>query len=199
MHRGKTWRLRSSQRALIGLLGLGLAACGAPAEVWMGTAEIEFEATSTLHDFTGTASAEPFLFSIVPAGDFATLGGTAAVAVATMDTRHAKRDANLRKMFAAERYPLLVGTVAPIRVDLNAPPPSIPIQLTICERTRTVPATVSNWQREEGLYRFELTLSLSLQAFALEPPVILGFIRVGDAVVVRARVRLARSPDSARP
>ncbi|MGD9612934.1 MAG: YceI family protein, partial [Kiritimatiellia bacterium] len=158
-----------------------------------------FEATSTLHDFTGTAPVEPFPVSVVQEGDFALLEGTAAVAVAQMDTRHAKRDANLRKTFAAERYPLIIGTVAPIRIDLNTPPPSIPIQLTICERTRTVPATVSNWQSEEGFYRFELTLSLSLQAFALEPPVILGFIRVGDAVVVRARVQLAKPPGSARP
>ncbi|MGD9782973.1 MAG: hypothetical protein AB7V14_12620, partial [Kiritimatiellia bacterium] len=82
MHRKRPWLLRSSHRALIGLLGLGLTTPGAPAEIWTGTAAIEFEATSTLHDFTGTAPVEPFPVSVVQEGDFALLEGTAAVAVA---------------------------------------------------------------------------------------------------------------------
>ena len=181
---------------LIVLLGLATAA---PAEIWTGTAEITFEGTSTLHDFSGQAPVAPFPVSVVQEGNFATLGATVAVAVAQMDTRDAKRDENLRRMFAAERYPLVVGTVPPIQIDLASPPASIPIQIAIRDRTRTIPAALSNWQPADGRYRFELTLNLSLQDFGLKPPVLLGLIRVGDAVVVRARATLARRPENASP
>lgn len=175
------------------LLGFVLATA-APAEVWTGTAEIEFDATSTLHDFSGTAPVAPFPVSVVQEGNSATLGGTATVAVAQLDTRHAKRDANLRKMFAAERYPLAVGTVPPVRIDRNSPPATLPIQLAIRDRVRTMAAALSNWEAAENSLRFELAMTLSLREFGLEPPVLLGFIRVGDAVAVRARVALERPP-----
>ena len=180
----------------LALLGLATAA---PAEIWTGTAEISFAGTSTLHDFSGQAPVSPFPVSVVHEGHFATLGGTVVVAVARMDTRDAKRDENLRRMFAAERYPLVVGTVPPIRIDWASPPASIPIQLAIRDRTRTISATLSNWETADGRYQFELTLNLSLRDFELKPPVLLGLIRVGDAVVVHVRATLARSPESASP
>ena len=182
----------------IALLGLGLAT-GASAEVWTGTASIEFDAVSTLHDFTGTAPAEPFRCSIVREEGFVTLGGTALVAVAKMDTRHAKRDANLRAMFEAGSHPFISGAAASIRFEDGIPPASIPLQIAIRDRARTVPAALSDWRQEDGEIRFELTLTISLQAFELEPPVLLGLIRVGDAVAVRARVRLTRPAGSAKP
>ena len=171
------------------LLGLSLAATQATAEVWTGSAQIEFEATSTLHDFTGTAPVEPFHLSIVQEGKFATLGGTAAVAVARLDTRHAKRDANLRKTFSAERYPFIAGVVDAVRIS-PADRPQVPIQLTIRDATRPVPATLDNWQLDDNRLRFDLSMVVSLRAFNLSPPVILGFIRVGDAVSVRVRCDL---------
>ncbi|HRT06178.1 MAG TPA: YceI family protein [Kiritimatiellia bacterium] len=179
-------------------VGLGLAS-PADAEVCSGTAEIEFDATSTLHDFTGTAPAEAFVLEMEWDGSGATLGGTATVAVAKMDTRHAKRDENLRKMFAADRYPLVSGALPLTRIDLAETPASLPIQLTIRDRTRTVAAFLSNWQPAGDRCRFDLAMTLSLREFGLEPPVLLGFIRVGDAVAVRAHVALERPAAADRP
>lgn len=192
------WPAIRARSVWIAAIGLGLA-CHADAEVWSGTAEIEFDATSTLHDFTGTAPAEAFLLEMDWDGSGATLGGTATVAVAKMDTHHAKRDANMRKMFAAERYPLMTGALPLTRIDLADAPASLPIQLTIRDRTRAVSASLSNWQSADGRCRFDLAMTLSLREFGLEPPVLLGFIRVGDAVAVRAHVTLERPADIDRP
>ena len=161
----------------------------AQAEVWQGQAEIEFHATSTLHDFSGTVRAQPFSVLLAVDEPTATLGGTAQVAVAQMDTRHAKRDANMRKMFDAARFPLITGAVGPIRIDPASRTP-VPLLLTIRDRTQTVPATLADWRMENGILRFELDMVLSLRKCGLSPPVLLGFIKVGDAVSVRIRVEL---------
>lgn len=172
-----------------------LAACAAaptPAAIWQGQAEIEFQATSTLHDFSGTARTEPFTVLATPDGAIATLGGTATVAVAQMVTRHAKRDENMRKMFEAQRFPLVAGVVEPIRFD-PASQPQIPLLLTIRGRTQTVPAILENWRMEKNRLRFELSMTLSLRKSGLSPPVLFGLIRVGDAVSVRVRAELEKS------
>lgn len=182
------------------LAGMLIAARTASAEtnVWQGQAEIEFHATSTLHDFSGTVRAQPFSVLLAMNDPAATLGGTAQVAVAQMDTRHAKRDANMRKMFEAVRFPLITGVVGPIRIE-PANRPQVSLLLTIRDRTRTVPATLSNWRMENGILRFDLDMVLSLKESGLSPPVILGFIRVGDVVSVRIRVELRRPSDTAAP
>ena len=179
-------------------MGLGLAT-RTVADLWTGTAEVEFNATSTLQDFAGTAPAEPFALAMEWDGSGTTFGGTGTVAVAKMDTRHAKRDANLRKMFSAERYPLAIGALPRTRIDVAAPPASLPLQLTIRDRTQTVSVALSNWQLADNHCRFDLAMTLSLREFGLEPPVLLGFIRVGDAVAVRARVMLKRPAEADRP
>ena len=90
------WPAIWARSAWIAAIGLGLAR-HADAEVWSGTAEIEFNATSTLHDFTGTAPAEAFVLELEWDGSGATLGGTATVGVGKMDTPHAQRDGHRRQ------------------------------------------------------------------------------------------------------
>jgi hypothetical protein len=167
----------------------------AESDVWQGRAAIEFHATSTLHDFSGTAQADPFFFLVALDGPSATLGGTAIVAVAQMDTRHAKRDANMRKMFDAELFSIITGVVEPIRIDPTTRP-QVPLLLTIRDRTQTVPAKLAGWRMDNGILRFELAMSLSLQKSGLTPPVLFGFIKVGDAVAVRIHVDLEKPPDA---
>lgn len=181
-------RRRLAGGILAGLLLTGWTPA-ADAENWQGTADIEFQATSTLHDFSGTVRAQPFIVHVALDGASTTLGGTATVAVAQMDTRHAKRDANMRKMFDAARAPLITGVVESIRID-PALRPQVPLQLTIRGRTQTVPATLAGWRLENGVLRFELAMTLSLLKSGLSPPVLLGFIKVGDAVSVRVHVEL---------
>ncbi|NCD22658.1 MAG: YceI family protein [Spartobacteria bacterium] len=174
------------------LPGVLLASRAQPArtEVWQGKADIEFQGTSTLHDFSGTVRTRPFTLVGTLDESAATLGGTATVAVAEMDTRHAKRDENMRKMFAADRFPLLAGVLNPIRFE-PAARPELPLHLTIRDQTQTVPATLTRWQRESETLQFDLNMVLSPRALGLSPPVLMGFIRVGDAVSVRIRAELA--------
>ena len=168
----------------------------AQAEVWRGQAEIEFQATSTLHNFSGTAQTNPFACRVDRDGTVTVLACTAHVAVAGMDTRHTKRDINMRRMFAADRHPAVIGVMDPIRVDPDDLSLPVPIHLTIREQTFTVPATLSDWQQTGTDLRFDLSLTLSLRLSGLVPPVILGFIRVGDAVQVRIRVKLESPLDA---
>lgn len=156
---------------------------------WRGQADIAFQATSTLHDFSGTVQADPFALDLALDGSTATLSVTAAVAVAQMDTRHAKRDENMRKMFDAARFPLVVGALDSARIDTMKKSP-VPVRLTIRARTTSIPATIQDWRMENGKIVFTLGMTLSLRDVGLSPPVILGFIRVGDAVPVRVRVEL---------
>ena len=181
----KSWLLAGS------LMVAQIAA--AAVEDWPGRAEIEFQATSTLHDFSGTVRTEPFHALVDLDGAVATLGGTAVVAVAQMDTRHLKRDENMRAMFEAVRFPLITGILEPTRIDPATPAP-VPLRLQIRDRTQTVPVTLADWQVKADRIQFDLTMVLSLEKFGLKPPVLLGFIKVGDSVAVRIRGALEKPP-----
>ena len=174
----------------LAIFGLSSSAC---AEIWRGQAEIAFEATSTLHDFSGAAKTDPFALSVVLDGTQATLGGTVTVAVAQLDTRHARRDENMRKMFDSARFPLAVGVLENLRIETRADSPAS-LDLTIRGRTTTVPAQIRNWRMENGSLRFDGEMTLSLEELGLSPPVLLGFITVGDAVKVRVRAALEQTP-----
>lgn len=186
-------RIQSSSHFLRAALLASALASSASGEIWRGTADIEFRGTSTLHDFSGTARTEPFSILVETDGLAATLGGTAAVAVARMNTRHAKRDENMRAMFEAERHPFVVGALESARIDTGRES-SVPLQLTIRDRTTPVPATIRNWRTENGAIRFGLDLTLSLRAIGLSPPVLLGILKVGDAVSVHADVVMEKPP-----
>ena len=161
------------------------------ADTWQGSAEVRFEATSTLHDFAGTVRTQPFAGLVTLDDSVAILSATASVAVADMDTRHAKRDMNMRKMFAADRFPLVTGVLE--RARLEPPfPRQVPLRLTIRDHEQTVPAAITDVQSLDGRLRFNLALELSLRQCRLSPPVILGFIRVGDIVQVRLQVELEK-------
>ncbi len=181
------------------VLGVALLLAGwiatARAEVWSGKAHIEFQATSTLHDFSGTVQTEPFQFIVDPDGTWVTLAATASVAVAHMNTQHAKRDENMRKMFDAARFPSIRGEIDSIRVNPTLQP-EIPLRLTMLNRTQVIPATLRNWRLENGLLHVDLAMTISLQKSGLSPPVILGFIKVGDTVDVLIHIELKAEPFS---
>ena len=179
---------------LAGFLAFSAVSASA-AELRRGAAEIEFQGTSTLHDFSGTAKTEPFDVLAEPDGGAMIVSGTATVAVARFDTRHARRDENMRKMFDAARFPFATGTLESARID-PAGDSSATLALTIRDRTFRVPATIRNARTEDGAIRFDLDLVLSLREIGLAPPVLLGVIRVGDRVPVRVRVALEIAPEN---
>jgi polyisoprenoid-binding protein YceI len=193
MTSSKKFRVCHVKWILAGVFIASLAPVG-DAETWRGAAKIAFQGTSTLHDFSGTAQADPFPFLVALDGKSATLGGTALVAVARMDTQHAKRDENMRTMFEATRFPLITGVLAPVQIN-PAAATQVPLELTIRGRSLTVPATLTGWRMEDNVLHFELDMTLSLQQFGLSPPVLLGFIKVGDAVPVQVRATLEKAAD----
>ena len=167
------------------------------ADTWQGSAEVRFEATSTLHDFAGTVRTQPFAGLVTFDDSVAILSATASVAVADMDTRHAKRDMNMRRMFAADRFPLVTGVLDQARLEPPFPR-QVPLRLTICDHVQTIPATIVDARLQDGRLRFDLALELSLRECRLSPPVILGFIKVGDLVQVRIQVDMEK-PAGADP
>ena len=160
------------------------------AETWRGEADIDFAGTSMLHNFEGGVKADPFAAQVSMNGKMATLGGTVVVAVVQMNTGHAKRDANMRKMFDSLHFPKIIGVVDPIEIDTGAARSRVPMKLTIRDQTQTVAAKVTGWKIEGNTLRCELRMNLSLKASGLVAPAVLGIIKVGDEVSVRARVVL---------
>ncbi len=130
-------------------------------------------------------------------GTQAALDGTATVAVARMDTRHARRDENMRKMFDSARFPLAVGVLENVRIDTRTDSPAA-LVLTIRGRATTVPAQIRKWRMENGGLRFAGEMTLSLEVLGLSPPVLMGFITVGDAVKVQVRAALEKAPQRRR-
>ena len=186
-------RIQTGMRLVVTALLVSTLGPSAFAEIRRGSADIEFQGTSTLHDFSGTAKTDPFDALVESEGTATLVSGTATVAVARFDTGHANRDKNMRKMFDAARFPFATGTLEPVRID-RAKDSAATLVLTIRDRTTRVPATIRNWQMEGHVIRFDLDMTLSLREIGLSPPVLLGVIRVGDAVPVRVRIALEKTP-----
>ncbi|MDZ8119719.1 YceI family protein [Pontiella agarivorans] len=153
------------------------------------TAFVTFKGTSTLHDFEGTATSQPFAltFTEIPEIGQIRLSATADLNVSTMDTANKKRDRKMFTMLDREHFQLISGslpeTVIPVSGSGHAR-----LKLKIRDTEQYVEATLSNWQREGNTIRVDLTFPVSLAAFGLKPPSVLGMIRVGDTVNVTCEI-----------
>jgi len=165
-----------------------------------GTCQIDFTGTSTLHDFSGTAACQPFTLSksTDQSSPYALVGDQVSVAVAGMDTDNKKRDKKMHGMFDAEHFPLISGRVDALTPQIiSALKPSqsdtqgkLPLHLKIRDIDLPQTALVSNIQESEEQLELDLELELSLKAYQLEPPSVLGLIRVGDLVKVKIHLLL---------
>lgn len=168
-----------------------------------GSCQINFSGTSTLHDFSGTASCEPFVVALdsqQPAG-LRLVGETVEVAVADMDTDNNKRDKKMRAMFEADRFPFISGRIealspqvierlaAAARGNVNT---QIKTHLKIRDTDLPQTARVSKILEDESQLELELEFELSLKAYQLKPPSFLGLIRVGDRVKVKIHLLLEK-------
>jgi polyisoprenoid-binding protein YceI len=173
--------------------GVGLASPEpAAAEVVHGRASVSFVGRSTLHDFEGQAS--PIEFSLEPSAD-GRWAATVELAVASLDTGNDSRDAKMRDMFEAERFPNIVAEfdVDPERVrPVDDTPGSLPFVLRIRDVERPIEGAVTSWQETETSASFDVSFPVSLDAYGLEAPSALFFIRVGDTVDVHVHVELER-------
>lgn len=169
-----------------GLLLLASSQAG----TFSGTASIEFKGTSTLHEFEGSVKARPFLATFREDAKTGRILVTASteVKVLEMSTQNRKRDKNMFKMFDAKHHPLIHGALAdaPIPTEGAA---EIPLKIKIRDVEQELVATLSDFRREGDEASCRMVFSVSLSAFDLKAPSVMGLIRVGDTVTVECLVR----------
>ena len=76
------------------------------AEVWSGTSDVKFKATSTLHDFEGTVNTVPLKVTVKGEKGNRTVSATSDVEVKRMTTDEKDRDENMWKMFNTAAFKL---------------------------------------------------------------------------------------------
>jgi polyisoprenoid-binding protein YceI len=181
-----------------GVLGtLGAAELQSPTQVWAGQAVVRFAGTSTLHDFGGQLAAQPF--SLTLSND--TWSASAEVLASGMETANTKRDRKMHQMLEVSEFPEIHGSVT------HAPVPgssgtNVTLRMTIRETTHDLPVRITAWTQTADEIRFHADWTLSLKAYALKPPSVLGVIRVGEQVNLEADVTATRSagvPASSAP
>jgi hypothetical protein len=174
-----------------------------------GECRVHFTGSSTLHDFDGTGNCEPFVLRLTETtgGEVIIPETVLAVAVAGMQTGNASRDDKMRQMFGADRFPVIAGVLdgAPLaelrrqlhEADRGAQP--LPLRLRI--RDVEVPASprVTQLVDDARGLSFDLDFPISLAAYRLEPPSVLGLIRVADEVRVKISLSLAPLPTPWQP
>ena len=171
-----------------------------------GACDIAFLVTSTLHDVPGSARCLPFaaVLSRDAAGRQVIPSVEVEVPVTGMDTRNKSRDGQMREMFRSDRFPRIRGAahgvdVERLRVETGKGregDASIDLFLRIRDAERKVRAVASNLKESGERVTFDLEFPVSLGEFDLKAPSVLGIIRVGDKVSVKATFTLtvSRSP-----
>lgn len=181
------------------------SAWAAPAEI-RGACDVAFLVTSTLHDVPGSARCLPFTAVLArdAAGREVIPSVEVEVPVAGMDTRNRSRDGQMREMFLSERFPRIRAAATNVDVERiraearkgRGEEPSIDLLLRIRDVERRVRATAGNLKESGERVTFDIEFPVSLREFDLKAPSVLGIIRVGDRVSVKANFTLTviRSP-----
>lgn len=169
-----------------------------------GACQVQFIGSSTLHDFSGTGTCEPFVLQIKEtAGGKAILADTIlAVAVNGMQTGNSNRDKKMREMFAADRFTRIAGilgggSVAELRQQLHEAArggKTLPLRLRIRDVEAPVAARLTHLVDSPKALSFDLEFNVSLKAFQLEAPSVAGLIRVGDEVRVKVNLQITPLP-----
>ena len=181
--------IRSSARLSI-LLCVTFAIAGAArAQSVRGALDVAFAATSTLHDFEGSAGRVSVSLTQDAAG---TWSADVAIPVAQMKTGNDRRDASMRTMLDAAKHPLIRGRIRGVDPERVRSSGKLPFVLQIKDQEHATEARVTHWQQGEREASFDADFDVSLAAFGLEAPQIL-FISVGDTVHVSVHLKLERT------
>ena len=182
----------------------GGANAEAPASAKIGGAcDVAFLVTSTLHDVPGSARCLPFAAVLARDATGRTVIPVVEVdvPVAGMDTRNKSRDEQMREMFRSDRFPRIHAAAQDVDVerlrkemgtDREGKAP-LDLLLRIGEGERKIRATASNLKESGDRVTFDLEFPVSLREFGLKAPSVLGIIRVGDKVSVKAAFSLTVS------
>ena len=182
--------------------GAASAEAPVPARV-LGACDVAFLVTSTLHDFPGSARCLPFeaVLARDAAGRQVVPVVEVEVPVAGMDTRNKSRDGQMREMFRSDRFPRIRGAAHDVDVERlrkeigkgregKAP---LDLILRVRDVERKIRAIASNLKESADRVTFDLEFPVSLGEFDLKAPSVLGIIRVGDKVTVKANFTLTVS------
>lgn len=161
------------------------AAAASPLEA---TCDIRFSGTSTLHDWEGTAPA--VRSEVRPAATPERWDADVLVPVAGLDTDNDSRDARMREVLDASHWPEIRAELRDIDPQAVERTGRLDLALTIRNVSRPVAAQVHGWKRSAGTVTFDADVPVRFSEFSLEPPTVLGMIRVGDEVTVHAHVAI---------
>lgn len=169
---------------------------------WSGTCHVTFSGKSTLHDFDGTVDSEPFAVTISDIDHPAKARASAVITVKAdnMDTENEKRDAEMRKCLDTAAYPEIQASLTALTAAATQPktgaafpqPTVIPFTLAIKGKTLELTGSVTDWSHTEDKISFTLSFPVSLKDADIQPPSVLGVIKVKDEISVKARVSLSR-------
>jgi polyisoprenoid-binding protein YceI len=163
-----------------------------------GQCRVSFYGTATLHDFEGTG---PCTLAIEPPDASGAYRARAEVPVEQLDTGIDRRNATMREMFEAAKFPKI--TAAFERIDPEAlrakRRDALPFTLAIHGVERRVTPEISDWSETAGRSaRFRATFPVVLTEFGMEPPTAAGLVRVGDRVRVVVDVELTTKSSGTR-
>ncbi|MBN2163250.1 MAG: YceI family protein [Pontiellaceae bacterium] len=161
----------------------------ARAEQFSAGADIHFKGESTLHDFEGTVSSLPF--TAVMNKDAKTgqlvVKADAALNVKDMTTNNNKRDKNMFKMLDLSHFATIEGHLAETPLS-EQESTTAKLHLKICSAEQDVTATISKVTRNGTEYQCTMTFPISLKAFNLKAPSVVGLIRVSDTVEIECTI-----------
>lgn len=154
------------------------------------TADIQFSGSSTLHDFEGRASSKPFVASFTEDQKNGQLqvAAKASLSVKDMDTENSKRDKKMFKMFDLEHFKFITGELTETALSLKGSTPAT-LRLKIRTVEHEVDATISDVRRDGNDISCIMKFPISLKAFDLKGPSVLGLIRVDDTVYVECTIK----------
>ncbi len=175
-------------RALL-ITSLILFSSTAMSAPYLGKCLVNFTGDSTLHEFPGTGKCDSFRVDIENGAPLQLLGPvTVDVPVSTMDTDNSRRDKKMREMFDSGQFPHIRAKIYP--EDINSQLATIGesnsvesfLTLRIRDTEHRIPVRITGITQMDESLNFRLNFDLSLKSYGLEPPTLLGLIRVDDRV-----------------
>lgn len=156
---------------------------------------VQFDGTSTLHDFSGTATSQVARVSwtALPEGGLISAENI-TFKVEAITTDHVKRDKKMMAMFEPAGFPVITGSLQGWKLGDPENTKAVLI-LSIHGSKLEVPVQLSDYTVDETGIHFNSHFTLSLKACGLKRPSALGVIKVGDEVRLNVHTTL-RKPDT---
>lgn len=174
----------------------------AQTEKWSGSCEVTFSGASTLHDFSGKVTSEPFTVAVSGFDEPTSARVTCKVIVKAkgMDTGNEKRDEAMYKSLDVVTYPEIVVDISELKAaetqpvtDGNLPRPTvIPFTMSLKGKTHQLNGSVSDWTYDGRTVACTVSFPVSLNDSGVKPPSVLGVVKVKDEIKVSAHLRLKR-------